>query len=222
MPETLTKSAGPRTSSANGRAQPGVYLARARIKSRVLPSSHSRRTNAQLKSIVRIGLITCRAEWRTSACGAIDLGNREVDRPVGAVRHTVARFEMLKLGPQLFPAPLPDSEGETIEHVRRVPTSAVSRKAHLHDPRPDLFDRRVDRDGARRLPHRMRDELVPGQDGVRLLVGCSRTPADAMYQVGGWRPPPRPPTSVRPRWVAVGSDGRPARVRRAARGFACS
>ena len=92
---------------------------------------------------------------------------------------------MLKLGPQLFRAPLPDSEGETIEHVRRVPACAVSRKAHLHDPRPDLFDGRVDRDRARRLPHRMRDELVPGQDGVRLLVRCSRTPADAMYQVGG-------------------------------------
>jgi hypothetical protein len=57
MPRTLTKSAGPMTNSAKRRAHGGVKLVRARMRSRVLSAESSRSTNAQLKSVVRIGLI---------------------------------------------------------------------------------------------------------------------------------------------------------------------
>jgi hypothetical protein len=113
----------------------------------------------------------------------LDCLNREERREVVAVGNAVAYKDVLQLRDDVVGAALLDSEGEAIEPVRRVPACAVRREAHLDDPRPHLRGRRVDRDRARGLPHRIRDDLVARQSGG-CLAGIEPGPStDAAQQV---------------------------------------
>jgi len=100
----------------------------------------------------------------------IDLGHGKEHRPVGAVGDAVAHLHTLELVHDLVGASLPDPEREQVEHVRGVPAATMGRESHLSQPRPDRFRRRVDRDAAGGLPHRVGYELVTGQRCARLEV----------------------------------------------------
>ena len=108
----------------------------------------------------------------------LDALNREEHGPIRTVRNAIADIEMLEVGANVLGAPLADTPLQAIEPMRRVPPGAELGISHLNDPRPDLARAGVDRDRARRLPHRILDDLITRQHGSDLSAGGAGTPAN--------------------------------------------
>src|SRR5664279_791810 len=86
------------------------------------------------------------------------------------ILHLVAECQVLPLGVDL----LGTGPTAVVESVPGVPTAAIT--AHLDEPRPDLIRWRLNRDGHRRPPLALGDQIGTGIRRSDFIIGCTPAP----------------------------------------------